>query len=297
MKCPFVMKRCKKCNELLVANTINFYKKKDGKYGLRSRCKKCDNAQKKKYYEENKEECRERSRKWHENNPEYNKQWRKDNKEHIKEYNEKNKDRINKKHKEYYENNKEQIKEYQKEYRENNSEKLLEKYKEYRENNKEHISEKRKERYEKNKNKEKEYQREYYNKNKEKCKEYQKEYRENNPEKVFNYATRRRQLEENQGEGITKDQWYEMMEFFNWECAYSGVSLEKDNRSIDHIVALNNGGLNEIWNCVPMLRNLNTSKHTSDMLEWYVQQDFYSKERLNKIYEWIEYAFEKWSNQ
>lgn len=110
MKCPFVMRRCKKCNMLLVANTMNFYKKKDGKYGLRSRCKKCDNAQKKKYYEENKEECRERSRKWHENNPEYNKQWRKDNKEHIKEYNEKNKDRINKKYKKYYENNKEQKK-------------------------------------------------------------------------------------------------------------------------------------------------------------------------------------------
>ena len=30
------------------------------------------------------------------------------------------------------------------------------------------------------------------------------------------------------------------------------------------------------------------------MEKWYRQQDFYSEERLAKIYEWCEYAYKKW---
>lgn len=90
-----------------------------------------------------------------------------------------------------------------------------------------------------------------------------------------------------------------MMDFFEWRCAYSGEYLggNSNNRSIDHIVPLSNGGLNEIWNCVPMLKSYNSSKNTKNMLEWYMKQDFYSEERLNKIYEWQQYAFNKWGNK
>ena len=84
------------------------------------------------------------------------------------------------------------------------------------------------------------------------------------------------------------------MSFFDWKCAYSGEALTKDNRSVDHIVPLNSGGDNMIWNCVPMLRTLNSSKHNKDMLEWYKEQDCYSEIRLAKIYEWQEYARKKW---
>ena len=41
MKCPYCIKKCSKCGKLLVANTMNFRKKKDGKYGLRAECKQC----------------------------------------------------------------------------------------------------------------------------------------------------------------------------------------------------------------------------------------------------------------
>ena len=41
-----------------------------------------------------------------------------------------------------------------------------------------------------------------------------------------------------------------MMDFFEWKCAYSdiyiGGSENQSIRSIDHITALGNGGLNEI---------------------------------------------------
>lgn len=130
--------------------------------------------------------------------------------------------------------------------------------------------------------------------NKERRKETSKKYREDNPEKMFNNNIVRRLREENQGNGITKEQWIEMMEFFDWRCAYSGIQLNKNNRSIDHIIPLSKGGANEVWNMCPMYMPYNSSKNIKNMEEWYVLQEFYSEERLNKIYEWIEYAKDKW---
>ena len=92
-------------------------------------------------------------------------------------------------------------------------------------------------------------------------------------------------------------QWLEMMKYFNWKCAYSGNPLKNETRTIDHIKPLNQGGEHEIWNLVPMYRTYNISKHDKDMEEWYQEQDFYSEERLQKIYEWQEYAFNKWHKE
>ena len=245
MKCPFVIKICSKCGKLLVAYNGNFHKKKNGKYGLRANCKRCQ----KQWRENNEESIKEKKKEYYKNNKENElercNQWRKNNPNKIKEYSKK-----------YYENNKDKIKEYKKD----NNERVREQQKKWRENNPQYH------------------------------KEYQKEYRKNNPEKEFNKSSKRRLKEENQGKGITKEQWLEMMIFFNWKCAYSGEKLTNDNRTIDHIMPLSLGGENEIWNCVPMYANYNFSKCNNDMLEWYAQQPFYSEERLNKIYEWIEYA-------
>ena len=111
----------------------------------------------------------------------------------------------------------------------------------------------------------------------------------------FNYSTKRRQRKEEQGAGITKEQWLEMMNFFDWKCAYSGVALSKNNRSIDHIIPLARGGEHEVWNCVPMYANYNFSKRDTDIMEWYTAQDFYDEEKLDKILAWQQYAYNKWS--
>ena len=87
-----------------------------------------------------------------------------------------------------------------------------------------------------------------------------------------------------------------MMIFFDWKCAYSGEKLTEDNRSIDHIIPLDKNGENEVWNCVPMIKNYNSSKKNKNVIEWYVQQPFYSEERLIKIQEWIKYAKIKYKN-
>ena len=94
MKCPFVIKICKTCNELLVAYNGNFYKKKSGKWGLRSSCKKCENIKNEQWRETNKEYRRE-----------YDKQRYKERKEYLKQYYKNNKDKILEKNKQYRENN------------------------------------------------------------------------------------------------------------------------------------------------------------------------------------------------
>lgn len=177
---------------------------------------------------------------------------------------------------EYYQNNKDKKAEYDAKYRQSNKNKIAE----YRQNNKEKIAK---------------LNAKYYQDNKDKIAKRNAEYRKNNPDKFFNYEQKRRQLEEF-GPGISKEEWIDMMEFFDWKCAYSGEPLTHKNRSIDHVVPLKNYGYNGIINCVPCTISANSSKQASDMIEWYKQQDFYSDKRLNKIYEWIEYSINKYTD-
>lgn len=227
MKCPYVMRKCSKCGEIL--HMSKFYKSKKGKYGVERDCKECRKAKSKKY----KEEHEGYNKKYYENNKDY--------------------------YKERYENNREYYLELNKKWAKDN-----ESYKEYKRN-------------------------------------YAKEYRKNNPDKVFNQHKNRISKQENQGNGITNEQWLEMMNFFDWKCAYSGIvfssSNNKKDRSIDHIIPLNNYGEHEIWNLVPMYTNYNSSKRNKNMIEWYMQQPFFSIERLTKIYEWRIYAYEKWGKE
>ena len=229
MKSPYCIKVCSKCGKILVANTTNFHKKKEGKYGLRAECKIC-----KKQLD-----------------------------------------------KQYRENNIDAIKEYDKMRYQRDKDKRLEYCREYHKENKEHIKKQR---------------HQYYEENKDIIKERNKRYWVENPHVRFNSTSKRRQLEESQGEGVTKEQWLEMMDFFEWKCAYSGkyIGGNSDSRTIDHIIPLDNEGEHAIWNCVPCYGNYNFSKRNKDMLSWYLQQEFYSEERLNKIYEWIEYAKSKY---
>ena len=86
-----------------------------------------------------------------------------------------------------------------------------------------------------------------------------------------------------------------MMMFFDFRCVYSGEILNKNNRTIDHITPLNKNGQHEIWNLVPMESRLNSCKGTTNMEDWYIEQEFFDIDKLLKIYDWIEYAYNKWS--
>lgn len=256
MGCVYLCKKCNCCGKLLPI--IAFGRNKRYKFKKENTCKKC----KKENYHKNKMYYKEKR----DANKDYYKKYRDDNKNKTKKYNEEyrknNSDKIKKYKKEYYLKNKE----YYKEYRKKNNDRI----KEYRDNNKE-------------------YHKIYY-----------KEWIKNNPEKQFNKHHNRRVRKQNQGNGITGEQWQEMMNYFDWKCAYSGeyIGGNKNSsiRTIDHIVPLSEYGENEIWNLVPMHRTYNSRKSTKDVEMWYPVQDFYSEERLNKIYEWQNYAYNKWGN-
>lgn len=254
MKCPYCIKKCTKCNKLKVAYEGNFHKSKDGSKYGLRAICKVCNKQR-------------------------DKQYKKENKEKIKQY---------------QEEHKEERKEYQKRYRKENKERIKENNKKYYEENRESRLEYQKKYVVSHQKEVKEYKKQYYECHKEEIMEHKKQYYEENPHIFFNSTNKRRELKENQGNGINKEQWLELMIFFNWECAYSGISLTKNNRTIDHIVSLSRGGEHEIWNCVPMLKSYNSSKWANDMEEWYKQQEYFSEERLQRIYEWCKYAWNKW---
>ena len=147
-----------------------------------------------------------------------------------------------------------------------------------------------------------EQQKQYYKENKEERLRYTKQYHEKNPHIKFNSNIKRRSKIEQQGKGIDGQQWFEMMKFFNFRCAYSGEELKntKDTygRTIDHIIALENGGLNEIWNVVPMRKGYNCSKQNEiNSLEWYKEQEYFDIDRLNKIIQWQIYSYNKYATE
>lgn len=89
MNIPYVMKRCTKCGEWLVASTVNFYKNKKGKYGLHSYCKECTKKHTRQWTEKNKDKKAEYNRQWREKNKdkkvEYDRQWKEKNKDKVAE--------------------------------------------------------------------------------------------------------------------------------------------------------------------------------------------------------------------
>ena len=164
-------------------------------------------------------------------------------------------------------------KQQKRQYRKENKEKIAQRGKQYRKENKEKIAQQQKRYYEKNKEKIAQQNKIHYQKNRERILQQHQVYFQNNKKERMNYQTqwkktpagiackfnetvRRRQRKEQQGNGVTKEQWMEMMNFFDWKCAYSGKSISiKENRSIDHIIPLVKDGAHEIWNCVPMDRD------------------------------------------
>ena len=265
MNIPYAFKRCNKCGRWLVASKVNFHKK-DKKWGLDNQCKECRNKKQREKYANDKEWREEKLRKnkerWN-NNEEYKEERNKKNREYYKEKyanDEEWREKQKRRQRELFSDDK---------YREEQNRKQREKYankKEWRE-----------EKLEKG-----------------------KKWRKNNQQKVFNLNNERRNKEENQGNGITKEQWKEMFDFFNFKCAYSGEYIGGSNKNkkriVDHILALDNGGLNEIWNCTPMLKSYNSSKNKRiDVINWYKEQEYFDEERLQRIVEWQKYAYEKWA--
>ena len=127
-----------------------------------------------------------------------------------------------------------------------------------------------------------EYHRKHRNDEQEYSKQYRKEHRENCRKICSNYRAKKLAVD---GE-ITTEQMEECLEFFNNECAYSGVPLSGEYH-LDHIIPVSKQGRNLINNIVPCLPVINLLKSAKDFETWYPAQSFYSKERYEKIKKWM----------
>ncbi len=75
-----------------------------------------------------------------------------------------------------------------------------------------------------------------------------------------------------------KDQW-------EHKCAYCE---SEENITLDHIIPQCKGGLDIKTNVVACCHACNQSKGHEHWKLWYVQQEFYNEENLNKIDEWMQ---------
>lgn len=84
---------------------------------------------------------------------------------------------------------------------------------------------------------------------------------------------------------ITKEQWVKALKYFNYKDAYTGERL--DNINIDYIISLSNNGEKIIENIVSCNTETKLSKGKKDMVDWYIQQPYFSEYRLQKILKWM----------
>jgi hypothetical protein len=110
------------------------------------------------------------------------------------------------------------------------------------------------------------------------------EYYQNNPDKYKEYNKNHRQHD------ITKEEWRNELEVFNYKCAYCGISEQEAKKKYgqklhkDHV---DHEGYNDLRNAVPGCKICNSHKWEYDFEEWYRQQEFFSEEKLEFINWWV----------
>jgi predicted restriction endonuclease len=81
-----------------------------------------------------------------------------------------------------------------------------------------------------------------------------------------------------------KRKWRQSIkEHWDYECAYCG---ETENLTLDHITPRFKGGSDRITNVLCACKECNTDKGHQVWYEWYLNQEFFTTERLSKIVEW-----------
>jgi hypothetical protein len=136
--------------------------------------------------------------------------------------------------------------------------------------------------------------RRYYHDNKERCKMIGREWRQKNKEKVREFVrrskARRRMANRLALVPLTLASKQTRVAIWRGHCAYCGCELRPSHlghhpraATVDHVVPVVHGGLDESCNVVPACWTCNTSKNASPMDEWYRAQPFFSEARLAKI--------------
>lgn len=256
------MKKCPKCGRELPEEM--FGKDKKAKDGLLYLCKDCKKEYNKYRYLANRESILEKQRQHYLNHKvekaEYGKQYRANHKSERNEYSKK-----------YYENNKE---------------KCIERHKEWLETHKDERAEYFHKYYDAHKEEHREYNKRHYENHKTERMEYYKQYSRTTQGKAaqkaaqHNYNARKIQ----NGGSFSADEWIDVCIKFDDKCAYCG---KETKLTADHIIPVSKGGSSNINNIIPCCQSCNSSKHNSDLGDWYPKQPFFSQERYNKIIDYM----------
>ena len=112
-------------------------------------------------------------------------------------------------------------------------------------------------------------------------------YKETTKERIIDT----RQKERHKGESeLTQKEWEIAVKYFGGRCCYCGEYMDKPTK--DHIKPLKDDGKLTFLNVIPCCQSCNSKKKDHEMLSWYQKQSFYSKERAQKIYDYITFAAE-----
>jgi cytochrome c553 len=97
---------------------------------------------------------------------------------------------------------------------------------------------------------------------------------------------RRREIMSQLPYTFTKKEWQECLDHFDHACAYCGST---ENIQRDHFISVFNYGPYTKDNMIVACGFCNPSKCDNDFFKWYPKQEFYSKERENKILKYLGY--------
>lgn len=131
--------------------------------------------------------------------------------------------------------------------------------------------------------------------NKEHVREYQRKYQKENRDK---YKIYRKQKVLHRNHRITKQEWEACKAYFNYSCAYCGMTenehkaLHNEQLHKEHVI---HNGANDLSNCVPACKHCNSQKWEYSLDEWYNENNkVFSKERLDKINKWLKEDYKKY---
>lgn len=121
-----------------------------------------------------------------------------------------------------------------------------------------------------------------------------RKWEEKNRDKLIQYRLNRG----NKYHDITDSEWEACKKYFDYSCAYCGLSL--DDHLLIHKQALHkehveHDGEDDLSNCVPSCKPCNSSKHIFSLEMWYTpNNNVFSEDRLRKINKWLERDFMKY---
>lgn len=141
---------------------------------------------------------------------------------------------------------------------------------------------------ERNKERRKDWDIKYYNNNKERIKEFKYNYSKTERGKLIGIKnSQKRRLHTQELESsFTIEQWEKCKNYFNNICCYCG---EEKKLTQEHFIPISKKGPYTKNNIIPACINCNSSKQNKSFFEWYPKQEFYNRERENKILKYLNY--------